>query len=340
MVLKHKIYNCSLSEKGLNKDSVDLIVTSPPYPMISMWDDCFLKQNPLIQKYMGYNMPENVYLEMHRVLENVWCECIYALKPGGFICINIGDATKSYEHNFRIFSNHSKIIEFFIKNGCYMLPSIIWKKPTNSPNKFMGSGMLPCGAYVTLEHEYILIFRKGEKRKYTLEEKEIRQRSGYFYNERNIWFSDLWDVKGVSQIGIVGSRERSGAYPLEIPLRLINMFSIQGDTVLDPFCGLGTTMIAGIFTGRNTVNYEIDPVLSKYILDRVLTIHDWNSYNIERLKNQNIDVENAKKKGKKLYKNENMNIEVRTKQECKIILPSVLKIEVNRKKNEVTARYL
>lgn len=97
----------------------------------------------------------------------------------------------------------------------------------DAPNKFMGSGMLPCGAYVTLEHEWILIFRKGGKRMYRTDEgKSTRRQSGYFWEERNCWFSDVWDIKGTKQnIAGSGTRERNGSFPLDIPFRLINMYS-------------------------------------------------------------------------------------------------------------------
>ena len=108
----------------------------------------------------------------------------------------------------------------------------------------MGSGMLPAGAYVTLEHEHILVLRKGNKRNFkTPEEKLRRQKSAFFWEERNLWFSDLWeDLKGTKQNNIDKNiRERSGAYPFELAYRLINMLSLREDKVLDPFLGTGTT---------------------------------------------------------------------------------------------------
>lgn len=66
--------------------------------------------------------------------------------------------------NFQLYPNHARIINAFHALGVSNLPNILWRKQTNAPNKFMGSGMLPAGAYVTLEHEWILIFRKGGKR--------------------------------------------------------------------------------------------------------------------------------------------------------------------------------
>ena len=65
-----------------------------------------------------------------------------------------------------LYPNHSRILAAMLKTGFSALPLILWRKPTNAPNKFMGSGMLPAGAYVTLEHEYILILRKGSKREF------------------------------------------------------------------------------------------------------------------------------------------------------------------------------
>lgn len=90
----HVIYNVSLSDGFLDKESVDLVVTSPPYPMVAMWDECFKGQNSLIQKYLDIEEYNIAWMEMHRVLNNIWREIVYCVKPGGFVCINIGDATR------------------------------------------------------------------------------------------------------------------------------------------------------------------------------------------------------------------------------------------------------
>ena len=88
--------------------------------------------------------------------------------------------------------------------GFQSIPLILWRKQTNAPNKFMGSGMLPAGAYVTLEHEYILVLRKGSKREFKkAEEKRNRHESAIFWEERNIWYSDIWmDTERVPSITI------------------------------------------------------------------------------------------------------------------------------------------
>jgi len=130
----------------------------------------------------------------------------------------------------------------------------------------MGSGMLPSGAYVTLEHEYILVFRNGGKRTFDPEERDRRRKSAFFWEERNQWFSDVWDLKGVRQrLQTPSARVRSGAFPFELAFRLINMYSLQGDTVLDPFVGTGTTIAAALSAARNSIGVEIDAGLSSTI---------------------------------------------------------------------------
>lgn len=312
----HKVLNCSsIDLSKIENESIDLVVTSPPYPMIEMWDDCFKQQSDAVCDAFELEMFHKAWLEMHYVLKQVWNEVIRVVKPGGFVCINIGDATRTINNNFQLYSNHSKIITYFINNGFYCLPDILWRKRTNSPNKFMGSGMLPSGAYVTLEHEYILIFRKGNKRDFDKEDKIRRQKSAYFYQERNEWFSDVWDVMGTSQKGIKGSRERNGSYPVEIPYRLISMYSMQEDVVLDPFAGLGSTMMAAIMLGRNSINVELDSVLCEYMKRRVLEYKDFNEMYRNRIENQKKFIKAEQEKGKQLYYNDKMKLFVKTKQE-------------------------
>jgi DNA modification methylase len=245
----------------MDANSVNLIVTSPPYPMIEMWDNIMAEQNTDISSKHKNGKGPDMFEMMHHELDKVWQQVERVLFPGGFVCINIGDATRTINDHFSLYNNHSRIVSAFIKLGFTNLPNIIWRKQTNAPNKFMGSGMLPGGAYVTLEHEWILIFRKGGKRLFKSEiDKQLRRESAFFWEERNTWFSDLWDLKGTKQkIETPESRNRSAAYPFEIPYRLINMYSVKGDTVLDPFLGTGTTTLSAIASQRNSIGIEIDP---------------------------------------------------------------------------------
>ena len=197
----HKIFFKNSSRMNeIESDSIDLVVTSPPYPMIEMWDSSFSRLNKKIQVALQEGDGFKAFNLMHMELEKVWSEVLRVVKPGGIVCVNVGDATRKISDNFQLFPNYVKITSFFQNNEFVVLPSILWRKPTNSPNKFLGSGMLPTNAYVSLEHEHILIFRKGyEKRKHPKAFKP-RYQSAYFWEERNKWFSDTWlDLMGVSQ---------------------------------------------------------------------------------------------------------------------------------------------
>ena len=242
-------------------ESVDLVVTSPPYPMVAMWDECFSRQDRSVRSALKDGEGWKAFERMHLLLDAVWDEVCRVLAPGRFACINIGDAVRQVGGEFGLFPNHARIIQAMTLRGMTPLPCIIWRKQTNAPNKFMGSGMLPAGAYVTLEHEYILIFRKGGKRAFpTGTDRLARRESAVFWEERNNWFSDVWfDLKGARQdLAGNSARKRSGAYPFELAYRLINMYSIAGDIVLDPFAGTGTTVLASMVSGRSSTAFEIE----------------------------------------------------------------------------------
>ena len=247
----------SLEEIKDRKIAIQLIVTSPPYPMIAMWDKQFSQ------------LGANSYEKMHSLLAEVWKQSFDALVNSGLMCINIGDATRKNDGTgFRLYPNHVKIIEHCEKIGFTTLPYILWKKPTNKPNAFLGSGFLPPNAYVTLDCEYVLIFRKGDLRKFDEKGKQKRRESTYTKEERDKWFSQIWD-------DIRGARQRRGhierrtaAYPEELARRLIRMFSIEGDTVLDPFVGTGTTMKVARELERNSIGYEIDNELANFIIHK------------------------------------------------------------------------
>src|SRR6266487_479042 len=201
-------------------ESVHLTVTSPPYPMVSIWDDSFAEASA----------PS--YDDMHEYLNEAWREIRRALVPGGIVCINIGDATRTSNGIFHLYPNHSRTIENFEKLGFVTLPYVLWKKPTNRPHykgkgAFLGSGFLPPNAYVTLDMEYILIFRKGSPRSFPPKD------------------------------------------PRRYDSKLTKMFSILGDTVLDPFLGSGTTLKVAMNLDRKFVGYEKLPQMAEIIKQRV-----------------------------------------------------------------------
>lgn len=339
------IIGAAQNMEQLKNNSIELVVTSPPYPMIEMWDEIMAKQNPEVQTALDKNDGAKAFELMHLELDKVWAEVERVLIPGGFACINIGDATRTIDGEFALYPSHSRIISAFQKLGVSNLPNILWRKQTNAPNKFMGSGMLPSGAYVTLEHEWILIFRKGSKRQFKTESEKLRRKeSSFFWEERNVWFSDLWDLKGTKQkIDNSETRKRSAAYPFELPYRLINMYSLQGDTVLDPFLGTGTTSLAAIASNRNSIGYEIDPLFLNIITENIETtpvtffntiIQNRIDQHINFITERNADI----KKGDIKHYNDNLKLPVMTSQETEIKLRFVS--EVNRKtETSIEAKY-
>ena len=322
MTTNHQIvFGNSASMKEVEDESIDLIVTSPPYPMYDMWDSMFTNMNAEIGDCLK-TKPMRAFELQHRELDRVWDECIRVLKDGCYLIIDIADAPRSFNKDFQLFDNHSRIVSYITNNGLKELPPIIWKKPTNSPNKFMGS-FLPCNGFVTSEHEYILIFKKGTKRIFTDEERQLRRESAFFYEERNAWFSDTWNVVGTSQKIDSEARDRSAAYPLELPYRLINMYSMKDDTVLDPFGGLQTTSKAAMLLGRHSIGYELDKLLKPLIMVNLESAPTFNHIAHGRLLRHLDFIKNRECK----YHNSNLNCNVVTNYETDIRLDVIKDIQ-------------
>lgn len=332
------LYQDARNELPLTDETVDLIITSPPYPMIKMWDELYGTLHSHLTEEIIEEESLRAFDIMHNELLKVWQHCFRVLKPGGFMCINVGDTTRSFNGTFHLFSNHSRIIEHCISCGFHALPHILWRKSTNSPAKFMGSGTLPAGAYVTLEHEYILIFRKGERRLFSGEnDKQLRRESSFFWEERNIWFSDLWEMQGKRQKLTTANEElrfRSAAFPFEIPYRLIQMFSLQGDMIFDPFMGTGTTALAAMTSGRNSLGIELDPLFKEEFLSSSNQIKEiinqMNDYIDARIENHLTYMKSyIEKKGNTKHFNTSLNCRVITRSEAHLALYRVNNIQAD-----------
>ena len=250
----------SRNMQELANDSVHIVVTSPPYPMVSIWDDFFQEQSA------------KSFDEMHNYLTQVWKQVIRVLIPGGIACINIGDATRTRDGVFHLYPNHSRVIETFERLGMVTLPYVLWKKPTTKPRykgkgAFLGSGFLPPNAYVTLDMEFILLFRKGGLRTFPPKDPR-RYNSKFTKKERDEWFSQVWTILGTRQTHRDLER-RVAAFPEEIPRRLIRMFSIEGDLVLDPFLGSGTTLKCAMDLNRRFIGYEKMESLSAIVKEKM-----------------------------------------------------------------------
>ena len=342
MKTKHLVYfKNSKKMDSIPSSSVHLVVTSPPYPMIEMWDEMFRRHNKEIATALKHEKGMQAFELMHRELDPVWPEIHRILISGGIACINIGDAVRTIDEDFSLYPNHARILSAMLKTGFSTLPLILWRKPTNAPNKFMGSGMLPAGAYVTLEHEYILILRKGSKREFnTARKKQARREGAFFWEERNRWFSDVWfDLIGTTQkMKNNATRLRSAAFPFELCYRLINMYSAKGDTVVDPFLGTGTTISAAMAAGRNSIGFEIESDFRDDIFSIKDTVIDTSNDRIRQRIHDHLEFvqKRAEEKGTLKYINKPYKCPVVTRQEVELFFNPLENIEqIDKKTMEV-----
>ena len=225
-----------------------LVVTSPPYAT--------LKEYPDLPGQLG-NMP--IYDEFLGELDRVWRECLRILVPGGRVVCVVGDVCVSRRRGGRhhVLPLSADIQVRARRLGFDNLTPIRWIKVANitleasRSSRFLGKPNLPNGV-VKNDLEHILFLRKpGGYRKPTPEQERL---SFIATDEYAKLFSPIWtDVTGQLR------KDHPAPYPVEIPRRLIRMFSFVGDTVVDPFAGTGTTTLAAIETGRNSIAVEVDP---------------------------------------------------------------------------------
>ena len=231
----------------LEDESIHLVVTSPPY-----WNLKRYNENP---DQLGH---VNDYESFLRELEKVWKEVFRVLVPGGRLVCVVGDVCVSRRRFGRhlVFPLHADICVLCRKIGFDNLNPIIWHKIANASfevengSKFLGKPYEP-NAIIKNDMEFILMQRKpGGYRKPTEEQRKI---SKIDKKDFDTWFQQIWNITGAS------TRIHPAPFPLELATRLIRMFSFHEDTVLDPFCGTGTTMIAALRYGRNSIGIDIEP---------------------------------------------------------------------------------
>lgn len=240
----------------LSDGSVHLIVTSPPY-----WTLKRYREHPL---QMGHIAD---YERFVGELANVWRECYRILVPGGRLVCVVGDVCLSRREHGRhvVVPLHADIAVTCRRIGFDNLNPIIWHKianatyEVNNGTKFLGKPYEP-NAIIKNDIEFILMQRKpGGYRQPTAQQRRLSMIDKKDYEE---WFQQFWNITGAS------TREHPAPFPLELAYRLVRMFSFVGDTVLDPFCGSGTTMVAAAKANRNSVGIEVDPVYCQMIFRR------------------------------------------------------------------------
>jgi modification methylase len=228
--------------------SVHLVLTSPPY-----WT---LKEYPSRNGQLGLIADYDTF---HDELQKVWQHCFRVLVPGGRLVCVVGDVCLSRRRHGRhmVMPMHADIIVRARKIGFDNLSPIFWYKIANANyevengSSFLGKPYEP-NAIIKNDVEFILMLRKpGGYRQPT---EEHRVASKLTEEEYQLWFQQVWN-------GLTGesTKEHPAPYPEELAYRLVRMFSFSGDTVLDPFMGLGTTMLAAGRCGRNSIGVEVEP---------------------------------------------------------------------------------
>jgi len=230
----------------LADESIHLVVTSPPYWCIKDYEH---------PAQIGRTQSYEEYLAS---LTNVLRECHRVLHPGCRVAVNIGDQyLRASEHGrYRVQPIPADLAAIGREIGFDFMGNIIWRKVstthTTGGGQWMGSTYYPRDGQVTYEHEYILLLRKrGEWPQPA--SAEAREKSRLTKEQRSKWFRGVWD-----DIAPQRQNEHVAMFPVELPQRLIKMYTFWGETVLDPFLGSGTTALAAAMEGRQSVGYEIN----------------------------------------------------------------------------------
>jgi site-specific DNA-methyltransferase (adenine-specific) len=244
----HRIVNGDARDLTfLPDESVHLAITSPPY-----WNLKRYNENP---NQLGHVDDYEAFLSE---INQVWKHVHRVLVPGGRLVCVVGDVCVSRKRYGRhlVFPLHADICVLCRKIGFDNLNPIIWHKISNASyevsngSKFLGKPYEP-NAIIKNDVEYILMQRKpGGYRKPT---EQQRHQSRIDKEDFNDWFQQIWNIPGAS------TKNHPAPFPLELASRIVRMFSFTGDTVLDPFCGSGTTMVAALQNKRNSIGVEIDP---------------------------------------------------------------------------------
>lgn len=232
-------------------ESVHLVVTSPPYFNLKPYaSDAGGRQLGRIEDYESF-------LDQ---LDVVWRECERVLVPGGRICCVIGDILipRRADGRHRVLPLPSDIQVRSRKIGLDNLTPILWFKIGNraveanrKSSIYYGKPYQP-GALIKSDHEHILMLRKPGGYRTT----PMIQRALSMLQRREIdaWMLPVWT-------GIPGISLQDGhpaPFPVEIAERLTRLFSFAGDLVLDPFAGSGSTAVAAIRAGRNSISVDIE----------------------------------------------------------------------------------
>ncbi len=225
--------------KELPDNCIALAVTSPPYNVGKQYDD-------------DLSLPD--YLQL---LKDVFAETLRVLEPGGRLAVNVANlGRKPY------IPLHSYITHDLLELGYLMRGEIIWNKAASSGGSCAwGSWMSASNPTLRDVHEYILVFSKGAYKREGSKDNSTIERDEFLSFTKSVW---EFPTESARKIG------HPAPFPVELPRRLIELYTFVEDTVLDPFCGSGTTCVAAAAQGRHYVGYDIDANYVKLAEQRLL----------------------------------------------------------------------
>lgn len=230
----------STSLSVLDAESVDLTVTSPPYN--------------LDVSYNGYvdAVPYEQYLDW----VGLWAAALLRVsRPGGRACVNIPlDSNKGGKR-----AVYADYVRIFRAAGWRYQTTIVWNEQNISRRTAWGSWLSPSAPFVTAPVEMIPVFFKGDWRR-----PRGQRRSDIERDEFLAWTLGVWEFPGENprKVG------HPAPFPLELPRRLIKLYSYIDDVVLDPFLGSGTTLVAAKALGRRCIGVEVDEAYCEIAAER------------------------------------------------------------------------
>ncbi|GMO54199.1 MAG: site-specific DNA-methyltransferase [Candidatus Endomicrobiellum trichonymphae] len=222
--------------KEIPDNSLHLMITSPPYNISKEYDE---------------DLSLDEYLEL---LKQAFAETYRVLVNGGRACINVANLGRK---PYIPLSDYTS--KMMIDIGFNMRGEVIWNKAASaSPSTAWGSWLSAANPILRDIHEYILIFSKGEYRRIRTK-KDLKIKDNTITKEQFMeWTKSIWTINAESakRIG------HPAPFPVELPNRLIQLYSFTEDIILDPFIGSGTTAVAAVKTRRNFIGYEVN---DKYV---------------------------------------------------------------------------
>ncbi|MFZ5857497.1 MAG: DNA-methyltransferase [Chloroflexota bacterium] len=229
----------SESMSDLPDASVHLMVTSPPYNVGKDYDE-----DLSLEEYLAF-------------LKRVWAETYRVLVPGGRACINVANlGRKPY------IPLHAMLIADMLNLGFLMRGEVIWDKAASaSASTAWGSWQSAANPTLRDTHEYILVFSKGSFRREKVDGRESTiSKEEFLEFTKSVW---TFGAESARKIG------HPAPYPVELPYRLIQLYTFSGEVVLDPFMGSGQTALAAHKTGRHFVGYELNEEYRALALKRI-----------------------------------------------------------------------